>query len=628
MKQHFATISSLLLGSLLCAETAQSQAWAAHHGMTSAVYQSKFTDYNSKGYRLKQVDGYTVGSTPYFAAIWEKTTGPAYAAHHNMTSADYQSKFNTYNSQGYRLVLVDGYTSGGTTNFAAIWVKKTGGAYAAHHNMSSADYQSKFNTYTQQGYRLKWVSGYAAGNAANFAAIWEKTTGPAYAAHHNMTSADYQSKFNTYSGQGYRLAHVSAYTVGGTDYYAAMWEKAAGPGWLARHRMTALGYQNEFDNQLYSGYRLDQVSGYSRNGQPAFAAVWESTNAWTSADRAHIDKKVLDFMSKFSVPGTAIALVKDGRLLYAKGYGTMDKGTGDVPGPNTLFRVASVSKPITAVAAMKQIEGGKYKLGDKVFGDGAILGTTYGSSAYSSSEKAITVQHLLEHSAGGDQWNNNSDGNAGDPMFQQTSYNHSQLIGWVLDNRDPETTPGSKYAYSNFGYCVLGRVIEKKSGQTYENYVRDNILKPCGIQNMWVAADDLSGRRYNESVYYDSGDPYSMKVKRMDAHGGWIASPIDLLRLVVKADGFATKPDILSSASFSSMVTPSANNSGYAKGWSVNGSNYFHNGSFTGGGAIIVRAGNGLSWAFVMNTRWQGEADSMMWEVVNGIKQWPAHDLF
>lgn len=608
--------------------SALTQDWASHHNMSAADYQSKFTDYVTKGYRLSDVDGYSINGTPFFAAIWEKTTSPVWVAHHNMTSAGFQQKFDDYSSQGYRPVLVDGYDVNGTLNFAAIWEKTTGPAWVAHHNMTSGDYQEKFNNYTQQGFRLKWVSGYALGSTVYYAAIWDKSTGLAWTAHLGMNATDYQSKFNSYADQGYRPILVSTYNVGNVDNYAVIWEKKVSPAWVARHRMTSMGYQNEFDNQYYSGFKLVNVSGCARNGRPAFAGIWESTGLWSDIDRAHIDQKVNAFMQQFSVPGSAIALVKDGRLVFAKGYGTMDKSTGEVPGPNTLFRIASVSKPITAIAMMKQIEAGRYNMVDRVFGAGSLLGTTYGVKPYSDNEKNITLQQLLEHTAGGKTWNNKSDDGTDDPMFQQPS-THAQLIGWVLDNRDPESMPGTKYDYSNFGYCVLGRIIEKFSRQTYENYVRDNVLGPCGITNMYIGANDLAGRRYNETVYYDaSSNPYSMQVRRMDAHGGWLASPIDLVKLLVRTDGFTSKPDILSSSSFSTMTKTSDQNPGYAKGWQVNGSNFFHNGSLPGTGSILVRTGGGLSWAFVMNSRWQGEADSMIWNIVNGIKNWPVVDLF
>ncbi len=603
------------------------QAWVSHHGLTAADYQAKFTAYSGQGYRLTFVDGYLVGSTTRYAAIWTKSAGPAYMTHHGMSAADYQTKFNTYKGQGYRLQLVDG--SGGTNpTYAAIWIKQQMGVvYATHHGMSSADYQSKFDLYKGQGYRLTWINAYGVGNQAQYSAIWEKTGGSAYVTHHAMTAADYQAKFNTYTNQGYTLTLVSAYNIGTTDYYAAIWEKTTGPSWSARHQMTSMGYQNEFENHLYSGYTLKTISGYTRGGKEQYAAIWESNGAISDADRSHIDKKITAYMAQYNVKGSSVALIKDGRLVFAKGYGVMNTSTGEAVGPSSLFRLASVSKPITSVAVMKLSETNAGLLSQKVFGTGTILGTTYGNGTYDTWEKEVTVQQLLEHAAGGKTWNNKGDDGTSDPMFDQVSYNHSQLIGWVLDNRNTEAKPGTKNDYSNFGFSILGRVIEKKSGMTYENYVRDKVLAPCGIKNMYIAGDLEADRRYNEVTYYGDNS-YGMKVKRMDAHGGWLGSAVDLGRFMVRVDGFATKPDIITQASFNKMVEPAATNSGYGKGWSINGTNYWHNGSIPGTGALIVRTGNGLSWVFLTNGTYNGACDALMWEVVNGIKAWPAHDLF
>lgn len=619
-------IVSLATGMMLSLSL-PAQAWVSHHGMTAADYQAKFNTYSGQGYRLKLVDGYMVGTTIRYAAIWSKESGPAYVTHHGMTAADYQTKFNTYKGQGYLLELVDG-SGGATPTYAAIWVKRqVSFPYVTHHGMSAADYQTKFNTYTGDGYRLVWVNAYGVGNQAQFSAIWEKKGGSAYVTHHAMTAADYQAKFTTYTGQGYRLTQVSAYTLGTTDYYAAIWEKISGPSWSARHGMSSLGYQNEFENHLFSGYKLTGISGYTKGGKERFAAIWESTGAISDADRSHIDGKISSYMAQQQVKGASVALIKDGRLIYAKGYGVMNTSTGEAVGPSSLFRLASVSKPITGVAVMKLSETNAGLLGQKVFGSGSILGTPYGNGNYDTWEKEITVQQLLEHTAGGKTWNNKGDDGTSDPMFDQASYSQSQLIGWVLDNRNTGAKPGTAHDYSNFGFSVLGRVIEKKSGQTYENYVRDKVLKPCGITNMYLAGDLESDRRYNEVTYY-GGNPYGMKVKRMDAHGGWLGSAIDLGRFIVRVDGFATKPDILSQTSFNKMVEPSTSNSGYGKGWCISGTNYWHNGSLPGTGALIVRTGNGLSWVFLTSGTYNGACDAMMWEVVNGIKTWPAHDLF
>jgi hypothetical protein len=247
----------------------------AFYGLSSSDYQKYFNLHAANGYRLKKVSGYEVAGSARFAAVWEQTSGPAWVARHNMTSSSYQSYFNTYTSQGYRLQWVSGYTVGGITYYAAIWDKAAGGAWVARHGMTSSSYQSYFNTYVSQGYRLKMVNGYNVNGVAQFAAIWEKVSGAAWVARHNMTSSSYQSYFNSYVSQGYRLVHVSGYNVGGVTYYAALWDKSSGPSWVARHGMSSTSFQSYTNSYINSGYKVSDVSGYSVNGVAYYAALWE-----------------------------------------------------------------------------------------------------------------------------------------------------------------------------------------------------------------------------------------------------------------------------------------------------------------------------------------------------------------
>jgi len=250
--------------------------WQARHGMTSDDYQNTFNSLVGQGYRLTDVSGYTINNDPRFAAIWVQEPSPAWVARHGMTASDYQTNFNTYVAQGYRPVLVNGYTVNGTPYFAAIWDKSPSTGWVARHGMTSAQYQSAFDTYVAQGYRLRWVSGYAQGNTDYYAAIWEKpSTNVAWVAHHGMTSAQYQSYFDQYTSQGYRPILVGGYVVNNVDSYVAIWDKSPSGAWVARHGMTSQGYQTEFDNWVSQGYTLTVVSGYTLNGnQDKYAALW------------------------------------------------------------------------------------------------------------------------------------------------------------------------------------------------------------------------------------------------------------------------------------------------------------------------------------------------------------------
>ena len=359
-------------------------------------------------------------------------------------------------------------------------------------------------------------------------------------------------------------------------------------------------------------------------------------STWQIQDLNLIDSTVKDFMTNYKVEGTSLALVKDGKLVYAKGFGVMDKNTMEPVQATSLFRIASLSKPITSAALMMMIEKNLTSLEAKIFGQNGILGTEYGTQAYSEYEEQITLQHLLEHTAGGESWSN--DPWQKDPMWNHMGFNFSQLIGWVLDTRNPTVQPGTKHVYSNFGFCVLGRVIEKLTGQSYESYVQENVLRPIGATGMKIGRSKVTEKDTNEVTYYDyhGNDevPYypHLNIERMDAHGGWISSTVDLARFLVHFDGMSSKTDLISKSTYDIMTTASSVKDHYAKGWQVNNGNgnIWHGGNLPGTGAFgMTSPSRRISAVFFMNYRFQKEADAMMWKIIRGIQNWPNNlDLF
>lgn len=344
-----------------------------------------------------------------------------------------------------------------------------------------------------------------------------------------------------------------------------------------------------------------------------------------------VDHVVASFMSTYNVPGMSVAITRNGKLVYAKSYGKADIETGEDANNSSLYRIASLSKPITSITIMKFIEQGKLSMDSKVFGTDGLLGTDYGTQPYKSYVSDITIRDLLHHTAGG--WSNNGS----DPMFTNPSMSQIELISSTLDNISLKNKPGTVYAYSNFGYNILGRIIEKITGQSYEQYIKTTILQSAGITDMQISGNTLSDRKINEVKYYGQGgeNPYSFNITRMDSHGGWLATATDLARLMVKADGFSSKPDMLNTSTISIMKTPSAANPNYACGWAVNGAdNWWHTGSLPGTATEMVRASNGFCWILLCNTRNKSnqfftDLDELIWKPVNdNTTRWPTKDLF
>ena len=216
----------------------------------------------------------------------------------------------------------------------------------------------------------------------------------------------------------------------------------------------------------------------------------------------------------------------------------------------------------------------------------------------------ITIDHLLMHTIGG--WPNGR----GDPMFLNNTMNHRELIAWTLENLPLADSPGGKFAYSNFGYCLLGRIIEKITGQQYADYVRRSVLAPCGIAAMRIGGSALAQRMHDEVVYYaGTGNPYGINVSRLDSTGGWLASATDLVHFAAHVDGFSQ--NILQPKTIAIMTTPSRVYPRYARGWGVIEQYCWHDGGLPGTTSIIARTNSGLCLAALANSNQRNSNPAM-----------------
>ena len=376
---------------------------------------------------------------------------------------------------------------------------------------------------------------------------------------------------------------------------------------------------------------------------------------------ASYDRLVPELMAAWGIPGGAVAVMKDGRLVYARSYGWADTEAVEAVEPTDLFRIASVSKPITAAAVLLLVERGQLELDEPAFAWLDDLEAPAGSTRDPRLDD-ITVRQLLLHAGG---WDRDQ---SFDPMFASDEAaaavgvtppaDAETVIRWML-GKPLQFDPGTRYAYSNFGYAVLGRIIERVTGTSYEAFVRDEVLAPAGVARMRVGRSRLAEALPDEVRYYDTGTgpsvfpgegpvpwPYGgFYLEAMDAHGGWVASTVDLLRFVGAVDGRDTPPDLLSPASVAAMIahpdpplwTGSAFH--YGLGWLVRPSqgdaNWWHDGSLPGTTTLVVRNYGGVSWAALFNRRassgsgsFAGALDALLWDALAGVTAWPEHDLF
>lgn len=323
----------------------------------------------------------------------------------------------------------------------------------------------------------------------------------------------------------------------------------------------------------------------------------------TQQDIAAVDNAITSFMSTYNIPGASLAVSKNGKLVYVKGLGKANTSTGELVTPSHRFRLASVSKTYTGVAILKLAQEGKLNIDSKVFGTGGVLGNDYGTGPYNANLSAITVKHLLHNTPGS--WGAST---GGDVIDQNPSYTYKQLFDWIINTRPNPKTPGTQYDYTNVGFNLLGRIIEKVSGKTYIAYIQE-MLSTLNDASTDIAGKTELDKKSNEVKYHGQGNDvpyvYTIAFPRRDADGGLIATAKDLLKFVNAVDGFNTRPDILNSASISTLSTPSAVFASYACGlgiWSAENL-WFNYGSLPGTRTGFMRHNNGTSVALLLNSR-------------------------
>ena len=366
-----------------------------------------------------------------------------------------------------------------------------------------------------------------------------------------------------------------------------------------------------------------------------------------------IAKKADDFLKQWNLAGMTVAIVKDGKLVFAHGYGFSDVEAKTTVNPGNLFRIASVSKLITAVAIMKLVEKKVISLDSKVFGPKAILKDTIFNKVVDKRLYNITVRHLLAHAGG---WTLTY----GDPAFNslvvlektgETGAATMDSYCRFVATRKLHFEPGKRSSYSNMGYMFLSKVIEAASGKKYDDFVINDVLKPQGILDMHIGRSYLADKRINEVKYYEAEDsplipsfdgsgtmvpkPYGGNpIELLSSAGGWIASSVELAKLMVLIDGFRSVPDMISGHLIDQMVV----NKDFKGplGWKVVKKNgdWIRTGSMAGTSAIVKRQSNGFGWVIIINSSsWKGPrlpayVDYMMRQIEKKITSWPKKDLF
>jgi N-acyl-D-amino-acid deacylase len=639
-------LSVLVVLTFAAPGSAEDDAWEFVHGQSVDGFQTEFDRLTKDDYLPLTLHADDVEGQPQFNALFVKDGRQAnWVTRHVQSPNEFEKENKELTERGFRIIAFTVFHLDGKLRFGAVWTQDGGRRPWSIQTEIPVD--SSESSFRWSNHSALILSTYRNGDGLFRARVDgdfqnknpEKGT-PSFdlveaASQVRSSSSDTSQFVREMRGAGMRPVSISCDHDPLSPRFDVVCVRDRAAGKL-RFRITPDQLAAEIETERKDGFRPRTASLYTSEGRRQYGVIWEKlpgdlpVSGAAQAKLAPFDKAMQSHLRKNHVRGGVLAVSKNGRLALSRGYGFLDAEERAPMPADAMLRVASVTKPVTAMAIRKLIRDGKLTADTKVF-DFLQLQPAEGKTV-DPRWKDVTVDHLLRHRGG---WDSKAEQegypDGFDPMF------HLLMIGKELGVSPPlppqrvvhymagqplQFDPGLKSAYSNFGYCVLGRVIEKASGIPYAEYVTKELCEPLGARDVILGRTLPKDRDPREPVYACDGEATDVVtgsdipvrwpdggflLEVMDSHGGIVASAPDLLKLfdAYNIDG-----------------TPRSKDEPYSRGG--------HFGSLPGTFSIAFQRKDGVNFVAIVNQR-NDEKHSkkddhllkLLEEAADSIKDWP-----
>jgi D-alanyl-D-alanine carboxypeptidase len=345
-----------------------------------------------------------------------------------------------------------------------------------------------------------------------------------------------------------------------------------------------------------------------------------------SASWPNFDGTIEAFLRNYGVDSASVAVAKDGRLVYVHAYGTSDPATGAPTRVDDRFRFASLTKVITTAAILRLVDAGRLDLDAPVL---RILGARLPLPAGGDGRwNAVTTRELLGHDSGIP--------GSPDPFFNEAAgfapggaKTCQEAANWAV-GRGLSSNPGTRFAYANMNFCLLGLVVEQVTGKPYLDAVRLLALDPVGAAR--VATGSTKGRLPGEVSHADTnpdapGDGWFME--SLLGAGSLVGTPTDLVKVLDGLDPSKPGNHLISTSTYGGMISPGPGSWGLGVRIFDTGF-YGHTGSLASARSMAVHQPDGVTWAITTNGNF-GDHGSVLFSVMSRalgtVAAWPAYDL-
>ena len=658
--------------------------FVAYHNRTAAYHQQQITDLSRQGYRPISLSLYGDPAQLLYAAVWLKCGGNAWYTFHNVDAAAYQQLYNTWTQRGYRPTILTVTGLQKTAVFAGVFEQDDTPYMTKYHLATTfqddiidtppnepTSIQYWQNWAANNNYILRWGALYGDVSQPLYAGIWEQNRDNAgwnwFSAFYESSDL-FQQRLQAEAEQWVRPSFITL----SPDYHAwSIFRDDVIGAWIAHNTLTTGEYEAQLTHNTSTGYYPLVVQASGAGNDTRFAAIFVKQDQpvarqWTVTGApvpvlAAFDSIMQRYMQRYAIRGGSLAITRQSKLVLARSYTWAEPGY-PVTQPTSLFRTASATKPFTSIAIHQLIERGLLTL-DTPIQEILKLRTPDGRPPIDPRFNDILVWHLLSHAGG---WNRRI---APDPLFNDAAIaqalhvplpiNKYQMTAYMA-GQPLQFTPGTQAVYSNFGYSLLGQIVEKILGLDYESAIQQYIYTPLGLKRPRQGGSLLSQQAPGEVRYHGRypyiaqsvmspdqpivPEPYGGSNEKLgDSLGDQIMAACDYARMLAAFDMGEDNP-LLAPATVKIMWTEPAALAGsnLLRGWFQgklsNGLTAIgHNGGDIGTTTMGFRRPDNISFVVFFNHDY-GESlyldgtvnmlGNALSNMADTISDWPNNDLF
>jgi CubicO group peptidase (beta-lactamase class C family) len=389
-----------------------------------------------------------------------------------LTEAELRTRDLAHTAQGRRMIDVEAYYAGSGPIFAAIWLEepvKVGSLVSV--NLTSGEFGQEFQQ-RRGTHRLTDIETYELPSGERrYAAIWHAScAADDWRELRGMDRATYQQAVDSLGAMGFRVIDFESYRTGNGQRYAAIWERISGRAWVVRSDRTLTEFLNEHHRWTDQGFRVVDFEVYPTANGDRYAGVWAENDArYRLPYRQAMDDSVSAYRARWRVPGVSVAVIQNGTLVYARGFGWADSLRAKEAWSGTVYPIASVSKVLAGtLAARLEAQG--------------VLDLTRPTRDFVDSLPAShshTIEQLLAKIGCVVHY-----GEGPEPQERYYRWRRDALAtvasSWML----PSCTPGQLYHYSTHGYTLVGAALEEVTGKDIVQLMDEEIIRPMGLWSM------------------------------------------------------------------------------------------------------------------------------------------------